>query len=164
MKNVIRSVSKCTKLENEALEEAFIVFREQYVTSKFYRTDPRPAIDIMDKFDPQKPYYEHYRIEFEAFSSVLRGITPWGMSDKGPELALRLFRLLDTRKSNLINFRDFAWILGILCSSDSVAKIKLLFRMHLPPAFRLEDKLAMEKQTSPSASISLFIQSYKVLF
>lgn len=154
MKNVIRSVSKCTKLENEALEEAFIVFREQYVTSKFYRTDPRPAIDIMDKFDPQKPYYEHYRIEFEAFSSVLRGITPWGMSDKGRELALRLFRLLDTRKSNLINFRDFAWILGILCSSDSVAKIKLLFRMHLPPAFRIEDKLAMEKQASPSASIS----------
>lgn len=153
MKNVIRSVSKFTKLENEALEESFIVFREQYVTSKFYRTDPRPAIDIMDKFDPQKPYFEHYRIEFETFSSIFMGTTPWGMSDKGQELSLRLFRLLDSRKSNLINFRDFAWTLGVLCSNDAVTKIKLLFRMHLPPAFRPEDKLAIESQASPSETI-----------
>ena len=45
-----------------------------------------------------------------------------------------LLQLLDQDGDNMINFRDFVWVLGVMARADMPSKLKLLFRIHQPPA------------------------------
>ena len=55
-------------------------------------------------------------------------------------LPIQIFQLLDSNKDNMINFRDFAWFLGVSCRADLPERLKLLYRLHLPPAYLDTDK------------------------
>uniref|UniRef100_A0A8C1WSX0 TBC1 domain family, member 9 (with GRAM domain) n=1 Tax=Cyprinus carpio TaxID=7962 RepID=A0A8C1WSX0_CYPCA len=48
-------------------------------------------------------------------------------------LSSRLFRLLDQNKDSLINFKEFVTGLSGMCHGDMTEKLKLLYRLHLPP-------------------------------
>lgn len=44
----------------------------------------------------------------------------------------RLLQLLDaTRHENMINFRDFAWSMGVMCRGDVTHRLKLIYCLHL---------------------------------
>ena len=49
----------------------------------------------------------------------------------------------------MINFRDFVWVWGIMCRADLQEKLKLMFRLHLPPALLPTD--AEELEASPKS-------------
>ncbi len=51
-----------------------------------------------------------------------------------------VFQLLDTNCDNMINFRDFAAGLGVMCRAELTERLKLLFRLHQPPALLPTDK------------------------
>jgi hypothetical protein len=138
-KNVIRSVAKDTKLEGQELEHVFLVFKEEYLTSSFWRTQQPPA-DLLDKYDPGKPYYEQYKVDFDQFKTLFLALSPWATGNLAETMALRMFRLLDTNSDNMINFKDFAFALGVMCRSDLVEKLKLIYRLHLPPALLPTDE------------------------
>ena len=60
-----------------------------------------------------------------------------------PVLSHRLWSVLDADKLGAISFRHVVTVLGILCSGDVTAKLKLLFCLHLPGVVlpgELEDK------------------------
>uniref|UniRef100_A0A8C1WNV3 TBC1 domain family, member 9 (with GRAM domain) n=1 Tax=Cyprinus carpio TaxID=7962 RepID=A0A8C1WNV3_CYPCA len=54
-------------------------------------------------------------------------------------LSSRLFRLLDQNKDSLINFKEFVTGLSGMCHGDMTEKLKLLYRLHLPPALCPEE-------------------------
>ncbi len=47
---------------------------------------------------------------------------------------------MDTNGDNMINFRDFVEGLGIMCRAELTERLKLLFRLHQPPALLPTDK------------------------
>jgi hypothetical protein len=114
-------------------------FQEEFMTSYYWRTH-QPPNDLLDKYDPAKPYYEQYKIDFDQFKTLFFGLCPWNGFQHGDVLSLRMFRLLDSNNDNMINFRDFAWFLGVCCRGDLPERLKLLYRLHLPPCLLDTDK------------------------
>ena len=58
-------------------------------------------------------------------------------------------QLLDEDRDNLINFREFSWGLGVMCRGELPERLRLLYRLHLPPALLPEDmeSIAGDSQT-----------------
>lgn len=134
MKNVIRSVVDDVPFDTAQLKNLFLVFKEEYLTSYYWRTQ-RPAAELLDKYDPTKPYYELYKVDFDQFHTLFLALSPWAVGSQADTTALRLFRLLDaTRHENMLNFRDFAWSIGIMCRGDVTHRLKLIYCLHLSPA------------------------------
>jgi len=42
--------------------------------------------------------------------------------------------LLDESNQNTVNFKQFAWCIGVTCKSDLADKLLLFYKLHLPPA------------------------------
>ena len=61
-----------------------------------------------------------------------------------------IFQLIDENKDNMINFKEFVYILGVVCKADLTHKLKLLYICHQPPALLPTDKL--DETVSPLSS------------
>ena len=48
---------------------------------------------MIDKFDPSKPYYEIYRIDYDQFKTLFLALSPWALGNHAETLALRMFRV-----------------------------------------------------------------------
>ncbi|ELT95953.1 hypothetical protein CAPTEDRAFT_186677 [Capitella teleta] len=152
MRNVLRSVSAETLFQGSELQDIFVVFKEEFMTSYYWRTHQPPS-DLLDKYDPAKPYYEQYKIDFDQFKTLFIALSPWSGFQHSDVLALRMFRLLDSNADNMINFRDFAWFLGVCCRGDLAERLKLLYRLHLPPCLLDTDKDDEEgEEETPAAA------------
>ncbi|XP_041366492.1 TBC1 domain family member 9-like [Gigantopelta aegis] len=148
MKNILRSVQMDTLFRGKELEEIYILFKEEYLTSCYWRTHQQPA-DTGDKYDPSRPYYDNYKVEFDQWKTMFFGLSPWATGSEAGVLALRSFRFLDTNKDNMINFKEFVYLLGVMCKADFNQRLKLLYMLHQPPALCPED--TEETPTSPKS-------------
>ncbi|CAL1535440.1 unnamed protein product [Lymnaea stagnalis] len=132
-----------------------IHFQEEYLTSCYWRTHQH--VDTPDKFDPNRPYYDQYKVDFDQFKTLFLSLSPWATGQYASTLALRTFRLLDENKDNLINFKEFVSALGTMCKSDITQRIKLLYLLHLPPALLptdvLDDSPGSPKSESVEAAV-----------
>ena len=133
MKNVLRSVVSDSLFTGQELEQLFLVFKDEYLSVCYWRTN-QPPTDIFDKYDPCKPYYEQYKVDFDQFKILYLAMCPWMGCQHSETLALRVFRLLDANLDNMVNFREFVWFLSIVCRADMPERLKLLYRLHQPPA------------------------------
>lgn len=149
-KNVLRSVQTHTLFKGKELDDLFILFKEEYLTSCYWRTSQQPA-DMGDKFDPSRPYYEMYKIDFEQFKTMYLSLSPWASGPRAGHLALRTFKFLDDNKDNMINFKEFVYIIGVVCKGDITQKLKLLYLLHQLPPHELED-MASPSPASPSST------------
>ncbi|XP_033751283.1 TBC1 domain family member 9-like [Pecten maximus] len=150
-KNVLRSVASHTLFKGKELENLFILFKEEYLTSCYWRTSQQP-VDSADKFDPSRPYYEIYKVDFDQFKTMFLSLVPWSTGSQGHVLALRAFRYLDENGDNMINFKEFVYLLGVICHGDLTHKLKLLYQCHQPPALLPNDDLdSSEIPTSPKS-------------
>jgi len=148
MKNVLRSVNSDSLFTGKELEQLFIIFKEEYLSVCYWRTN-QPPTDVFDKYDPCKPYYEQYKIDFDQFKVLYLALCPWNGCQHSETLALRVFRLLDANHDNMVNFREFVWFLSIICRADMPERLKLMYRLHQPPAL-LDSEL--DDSDSPSRS------------
>lgn len=149
-KNVLRSVQNHTLFKGKELDDLFILFKEEYLTSCYWRTSQQPA-DMGDKFDPSRPYFEMYKIDFEQFKTMYLSLSPWASGPRAGHLALRTFKFLDDNKDNMINFKEFVYVLGVVCKGDITQKLKLLYLLHQLSPHELED-MASPSTVSPSSS------------
>uniref|UniRef100_A0A8C6GD42 Rab-GAP TBC domain-containing protein n=1 Tax=Mus spicilegus TaxID=10103 RepID=A0A8C6GD42_MUSSI len=83
--------------------------------------------------DPSLPYLEQYRIDASQFRELFASLTPWACGSHTPVLAGRMFRLLDQNKGSLINFKDFVTGMSGMYHGDLTEKLKVLYKLHLPP-------------------------------
>ncbi|TDH17523.1 hypothetical protein EPR50_G00009870 [Perca flavescens] len=86
-----------------------------------------------ERHDPSLPYLEQYRIDPAQFLQLFSALAPWLCGGHTPSLAARLFRLLDQNQDGLVNFKEFITGLSGMCHGDMTEKLKLLYKLHLPP-------------------------------
>lgn len=146
-KNVIRSIQSglgdgavsidsANKLSNDELKAVYAYVKNAQLT----RIANPHLFHESSVYDPSTPFYEHYKIDFPAFSELHRLFSLWGCEGSDDEndvsigdlLAERTFRLMDTNVDGLLNFKELVQVLEILCKADHVKKLKLFYCLHLP--------------------------------
>uniref|UniRef100_A0A672YVE2 TBC1 domain family member 9 n=1 Tax=Sphaeramia orbicularis TaxID=375764 RepID=A0A672YVE2_9TELE len=128
-RNVVRTIVTETAFTIDELEELYVLFKAEHLTSCYWGGSSNPT----ERHDPSLPYLEQYRIDVEQFKGLFNLLFPWANGAHSDPLALRFFRLLDQNGDALINFREFISGLGVLCHGDLTEKLKLLYKMHVLP-------------------------------
>ncbi|CAH8526583.1 unnamed protein product [Dicrocoelium dendriticum] len=150
-RDVVRSLEQYAIMPPKDLLELFVIFREYYITSRFYRQHQvQPATSHHLAYNPNRPAYDMHRIDSEQFTDLFKGLVPWAQNDV--TLALPCFHLLDLDRDNLINFKDFSWLMACVCGSDWKLKLKLLHHLHLVSNWQFADQHVASDQTRESTS------------
>ncbi|KAG9347089.1 hypothetical protein JZ751_006016 [Albula glossodonta] len=119
-RNVVRTIVTETAFSIDELEELYVLFKAEHLTSCYWGGNSNPT----DRHDPSLPYLEQYRIDLEQFKGLFGLLFPWACGANSDTLALRFFRLLDHNGDSLINFREFV---------TGLKKLKFLYKMHVLP-------------------------------
>uniref|UniRef100_A0A3Q0SKI9 TBC1 domain family member 9 n=1 Tax=Amphilophus citrinellus TaxID=61819 RepID=A0A3Q0SKI9_AMPCI len=135
-RNVVRTIVTETDFSIDELEELYVLFKAEHLTSCYWGGSSNPT----ERHDPSLPYLEQYRIDVEQFKGLFNLLFPWANGAHSDPLAVRFFRLLDQNADALINFREFITGLGVLCHRDLTEKLKLLYKMHVLPEMTHEQE------------------------
>ncbi|XP_019361703.1 PREDICTED: TBC1 domain family member 9B isoform X1 [Gavialis gangeticus] len=143
-RSVVRAVSGDINFSMEELEELYVVFKAKHLMSCYWGSN-RTAVACRDQ---NLPYLEQYRIDLEQFRELFASLTPWSCGLHTPVLAGRMFRLLDENRDSLINFKEFVTGMSGMYHGDLTEKLKLLYKLHLPPALSSEEAESALEATS----------------
>uniref|UniRef100_A0A672I233 TBC1 domain family member 9 n=1 Tax=Salarias fasciatus TaxID=181472 RepID=A0A672I233_SALFA len=102
-RNVVRTIVSETAFSIDELEELFVLFKAEHLTSCYWGGSSNPT----ERHDPSLPYLEQYRIDVEQFKGLFNLLFPWANGAHSDPLAVRFFHLLDQNGDALINFREF---------------------------------------------------------
>uniref|UniRef100_A0A7N6AT54 TBC1 domain family member 9 n=1 Tax=Anabas testudineus TaxID=64144 RepID=A0A7N6AT54_ANATE len=161
-RNVVRTIVTETAFSIDELEELYVLFKAEHLTSCYWGGSSNPT----ERHDPSLPYLEQYRIDVEQFKGLFNLLFPWANGAHSDPLAVRFFRLLDQNGDALINFREFISGLGVLCHGDLTEKLKLLYKMHVLPEITHEQEepdSAFEatqyffEDITPETSVAMFV-------
>lgn len=101
-----------------------------------------------------------YRLDRPQFKSLYGLLAPWpSVSNQHTDtLAHRTFILLDQDRDNLVTFREFiSWLDTFYCEELN-EKIRLLYRLHIPPALtESEDDPSLMKSPLLSTTRPLYV-------
>ncbi|KAJ8405301.1 hypothetical protein AAFF_G00322920 [Aldrovandia affinis] len=134
-RSVVRAIMTDSAFSIEELEELYVLFKAKHIMSCYWGA----STSVVERHDPSLPYLEQYRIDMGQFGQLFGALGPWGCGMHTPALATRLFRLLDHNKDGLINFKEFVTGLSGMYHGDMTEKLKLLYKLHLPPALCPEE-------------------------
>lgn len=148
--NVLRVVIPEVSVLPEDLEELYDLFKREHMMSCYWE-QPRP---MAPRHDPSRPYAEQYRIDAQQFARLFQLVSPWTCGAHTEILAERTFRLLDENMDHLIEFKAFVSCLDIMYNGEMNEKIKLLYRLHIPPALTENDQDSQSPLKNPLLSTS----------
>ncbi|KAM9741514.1 LOW QUALITY PROTEIN: TBC1 domain family member 9B [Menidia menidia] len=134
-RSVVRAVLTESAFSIEELEELYCLFKSKHMTSCYWGDGGSAA----ERHDPSLPYLEQYRIGPAQFAQLFVAMAPWVCGAHSATLAARLFRLLDQNQDGLVNFKEFITGLSGMYHGDMTEKLKLLYKLHLPPALGPEE-------------------------
>ncbi|XP_043408520.1 TBC1 domain family member 9B isoform X7 [Chelonia mydas] len=143
-RSVVRAISGDIGFSMEQLEELYVVFKAKHLTSCYWGSSRTAAAHR----DQSLPYLEQYRIDLEQFRELFASLTLWSCGLHTPVLAGRMFRLLDENRDSLINFKEFVTGMSGMYHGDLTEKLKLLYKLHLPPALISEEAESALEATS----------------
>nr|XP_045002822.1 TBC1 domain family member 8 isoform X1 [Jaculus jaculus] len=148
--NVLRVVIPEVSILPEDLEELYDLFKREHMMSCYWE-QPRP---VTPRHDPSRPYAEQYRIDARQFAHLFQLVSPWTCGPHTEILAERTFRLLDDNMDQLMEFKAFVSCLDIMYNGEMNEKIKLLYRLHIPPALTENDRDSQSPLKNPLLSTS----------
>uniref|UniRef100_A0A3B1JCQ6 TBC1 domain family member 9B n=1 Tax=Astyanax mexicanus TaxID=7994 RepID=A0A3B1JCQ6_ASTMX len=134
-RSVVRAIMTESAFTIEELEELYVLFKAKHIMSCYWGASSSAA----ERHDPSLPYLEQYRIDCGQFGQLFATMAPWSCGMHTATLSTRLFRLLDVNKDSLINFKEFVTGLSGMYHGDMTEKLKLLYKLHLPPALCPEE-------------------------
>ncbi|XP_007465568.1 PREDICTED: TBC1 domain family member 9B [Lipotes vexillifer] len=134
-RSVVRAIPGDIGFSVEELEDLYMVFKAKQLASQYWGSSRPAAV----RRDPSLPYLEQYRIDTNQFRELFASLTPWACGSHTPVLAGRMFRLLDENKDSLINFKEFVTGISRMYHGDLTEKLKVLYKLHLPPALSPEE-------------------------
>uniref|UniRef100_A0AAR2JX34 TBC1 domain family member 9 n=1 Tax=Pygocentrus nattereri TaxID=42514 RepID=A0AAR2JX34_PYGNA len=102
-RSVVRAIMTESAFAIEELEELYVLFKAKHIMSCYWGASSTPA----ERHDPSLPYLEQYRIDSGQFGQLFSALSPWSCGMHTATLSARLFRLLDSNKDSLINFKEF---------------------------------------------------------
>ncbi|XP_048719846.1 TBC1 domain family member 8B isoform X2 [Caretta caretta] len=139
--NVLRVVSQDVKFSPSDLEELYELFKKEHFLSCYWSANS----PVLRHHDPSLPYLDQYRIDCQQFRVLYHLLSPWAHCANRDSLALWTFRLLDENSDCLINFKEFVCALDVMYNGSFTDKLKLLFKLHIPPAFTEVESLSPSK-------------------
>uniref|UniRef100_A0A4X2L309 TBC1 domain family member 8B n=1 Tax=Vombatus ursinus TaxID=29139 RepID=A0A4X2L309_VOMUR len=139
--NVLRVVSQDVKFSLRELEELYDIFKREHFLSCYWNL----TSTALRHHNPSLPYLEQYQIDCQQFRILYHLLSPWAYSANRDCLALWTFRLLDENSDCLINFKEFSCAFDILYNGSFTEKLKLLFKLHIPPAFTEVESVSPSK-------------------
>ncbi|XP_062065944.1 TBC1 domain family member 8 isoform X2 [Lepus europaeus] len=148
--NVLRVVIPEVSILPEDLEQLYDLFKREHMM-RCYWEQPRP---VALRHDPSRPYVEQYRIDARQFAHLFQLVSPWTCGAHTEILAERTFRLLDDNVDQLIEFKAFVGCLDVMYNGEMNEKIKLLYRLHIPPALTENDRDSQSPLKNPLLSTS----------
>ncbi|XP_067853389.1 TBC1 domain family member 8B isoform X2 [Heptranchias perlo] len=140
--NVLRVVSQEVMFSPKEVEDLFELFKKEHFLSCYWI----PHSPALKHHDSSLPYLEQYQIDSKQYCTLFKHLSPWSHSANANSLALWSFRLLDENSDCLINFKEFSCVLDVMYNGSFTDKLKLLFKLHIPPAF------TEDESTIPAAS------------
>ncbi|EHH27116.1 hypothetical protein EGK_17234 [Macaca mulatta] len=132
---MVRAIPVDIGFSIEELEDLYMVFKAKHLASQYWGS----SHTVAGRRDPSLPYLEQYRIDASQFRELFASLTPWACGSHTPVLAGRMFRLLDKNKDSLINFKEFVMGMSGMYHGDLTEKLKVLYKLHLPPALSPEE-------------------------
>uniref|UniRef100_A0A8C3APE3 TBC1 domain family member 8 n=1 Tax=Cyclopterus lumpus TaxID=8103 RepID=A0A8C3APE3_CYCLU len=117
--NALRVVTPDVSISAENLSAVYDLFKTEHFISLYWGDGSS----------------RQYRLDRPQFKSLYGLLAPWpGDSNQHADtLADRTFTLLDQDGDSLVTFRDFTGWLDTLYCAELSEKIRLLFRLHIPP-------------------------------
>ncbi|XP_066542686.1 TBC1 domain family member 8 [Hoplias malabaricus] len=153
--NTLRLVSPDVSLSQEDLSGLYDLFKTEHFISLYWGDGVRPA--------PPKPeparrgYTESYHVDCAQFKSLYMLLTAWSCGSHTDTMAQRAFRLLDQDHQNRISFTQFAHWLDTLYCEDFNEKVRLLYRLHIPPALTENEDQSSLKNPILSTTRPLYV-------
>ncbi|KAL7881236.1 hypothetical protein AOLI_G00080840 [Acnodon oligacanthus] len=153
--NTLRLVSPDVSLSQEDLSGLYDLFKTEHFISLYWgdgvRTPPEPRA-------VSRGYTESYHVDCAQFKSLYALLTPWPCGSHTDTVAQRTFILLDQNRRNRISFTQFARWLDTLYCEDFNEKVRLLYRLHIPPALtENEDQSSLAKNPILSTTRPLYV-------
>ncbi|XP_062831452.1 TBC1 domain family member 8 isoform X3 [Anolis carolinensis] len=149
--NVLRVVIPDVSIAPEELEELYDLFKKEHLISCYWEWN---SAVVIQRHDPSRPYAEQYRIDCHQFTNLYKLVSPWTCGEHTEVVAERLFRLLDENMDHLIEFKSFAGCLDTMYNGEMNEKIKLLYKLHIPPALTEDDRDSQSPLRNPLLSTS----------
>uniref|UniRef100_A0A8C6UCE5 TBC1 domain family member 8 n=1 Tax=Neogobius melanostomus TaxID=47308 RepID=A0A8C6UCE5_9GOBI len=142
--NALRLVSPEVSMSAENLSDAYDLFK----ASSWRQTD------LGRSFTERQ-----YRLDRAQFKSLYCLLLPWSVSceQHTDTLGNRTFALLSHNHDCLVSFKEFAMWLDTLYCGELNEKIRLLYRLHIPPALN-------ESEEDPSLLKSPLLSSNRPLY
>ncbi|KAG7463614.1 hypothetical protein MATL_G00178590 [Megalops atlanticus] len=152
--NALRVVTPDVSISPEDLADVYDLFKTEYFINLYWGAG---AGGSLKHHDPSLPYVEQYRVDRAQFKSLYQLLAPWLCRVHTDNVANRTFNLLDQDQVSLINFRQFAGWLDTLYCGELNEKIRLLYRLHIPPALT-------ENEDDPSPLKSPLLSTTRPLY
>ncbi|XP_051938696.1 TBC1 domain family member 8 [Hippocampus zosterae] len=153
--NALRVVTPDVSISAENLADIYDLFKTEHFISLYWGDISAVAAAEAASWRRGVSYLERqYRLDLPQFKSLYGLLAPWpagGCQPHSDTLAHRTFTLLDSDRHNLLSFRDFALWLDTLYCGELSDKVKLLYRLHLPPALTV----SAERSSSLSSEIKI---------
>ncbi|KAJ8332304.1 hypothetical protein SKAU_G00427300 [Synaphobranchus kaupii] len=134
--NTLRVVTPDLSLSPEDLADVYDLFKTEYFINLYWGEGVGGAeARTLRHHDPSRPYTEQYQVDRPQFKSLYQLLAPWLCGVHTDTVADRTFSLLHQQQDSFINFRQFAGWLDTLYCGELNEKIRLLYQLHIPPAF-----------------------------
>uniref|UniRef100_A0A8D3EDZ4 TBC1 domain family member 8 n=1 Tax=Scophthalmus maximus TaxID=52904 RepID=A0A8D3EDZ4_SCOMX len=137
--NALRLVTPDVSIPPENLADVYDLFKTEHFISLYWGDSSSAAAAEAAAWsygDSGRSYLERqYRLDRPQFKSLYGLLVPWpgDLSQHTDTVANRAFTLLDQDRDSLVTFREFAGWLDTLYCEDLNEKIRLLYRLHIPP-------------------------------
>lgn len=141
-RSVVRAVMTESAFSTDELEELYCLFKSKHMNSCYWGSGPSPGSAGPDLV---VPYLEQHRVDHAHFSQLITELSPWRWDSHAHIMAARLFRLQDQNHDGLVNFKEFIYPLTVMYHGDLTEKLKLLYKLHMPPAFIPEEAESAEE-------------------
>jgi len=69
--------------------------QEEYQASIYWRTGEKPA-DITQEYNPNRPYYDLYRVDFTQFKALFLALCPWAQGVAPEPVCVKAFKVCFT--------------------------------------------------------------------
>ncbi|KAI9534425.1 hypothetical protein NQZ68_012658 [Dissostichus eleginoides] len=161
--NALRLVTPDVSISPENLADVYDLFKTEHFVSLYWGDSSSAAAAEAAAWrygDSGHSYMERqYHLDRAQFKSLYGLLAPWpGSSQHADTVANRTFTLLDHNCDNLVTFREFAGWLDTLYCEELNEKVRLLYRLHIPPALtESEDDPSLMKSPLVSTNRPLFV-------
>ncbi|XP_047457488.1 TBC1 domain family member 8 [Mugil cephalus] len=159
--NALRLALQDVSIPPETLSDVYDLFKTEHFISLYWGDSSSAAAAAAAAWrDSGRSFVERqYRLDRPQFKSLYGLLAPWpGGSDQHTDtLANRTFTLLDQDRDSLVTFKEFASWLDTLYCEELNEKIRLLYRLHIPPALT-------ESEDDPSLMKSPLLSTNRPLY